>query len=355
MSKKPLKSDLGIPFFNVDSAQQARLASRLSGFQGQKILILGDVGLDEYVLGEVRRISPEAPVPVLEVESQDFRLGLAANVAQNVKALGGEPILVSVVGQDSSAEQMRQLFRDQGVSTDFLVADQNRPTTRKARIMAKHHHLVRVDYENRRFVSAETEKTILDKVKSALASVSCIILEDYAKGLVSPHFMKEVIKLAKDAGKPIYVDPHRTNPAEFYAGVTMIKPNFDEALALSNLHYDDLRDSPGKVLEVGQTLLKKAQAKNAVVTRGKDGMIVFSEKGAVQVPTYARKVFDVTGAGDTVIATLAMALSSGYSLEESAVLANFAAGVVVAQVGCVSCTLQELKDYMAATAASGSN
>ncbi len=353
MSKKPLLSDLGIPFFSVDSAQRAKLASRLGEFEGQKILILGDVGLDEYVLGEVRRISPEAPVPVLEVESQDFRLGLAANVAQNVKALGGEPFLVSVVGADGSAEQMRQLFRDQGVSTDFLVADPNRPTTRKARIMAKHHHLVRVDYENRRFVSPETEKAVLAKVKDVLPKVKAVILEDYAKGLVSPSFMREVVNMARDAGKPIYVDPHRTNPAEFYAGVTLIKPNFDEALALSSLNYDDLRDHPSKVLEVGQTLMKRAQAKTAVVTRGKEGMIVFSERGAVQVPTFARQVFDVTGAGDTVIATLAMALLAGYSVEESAVLANFAAGVVVAQVGCVPCTLKELREYMASSGPAG--
>lgn len=352
MSKKPLVSDLGIPYFTVDRAVKSQLLERLSSFQGQKILVLGDVGLDEYVLGEVRRISPEAPVPVLEVESQDFRLGLAANVAQNVKALGATPFLLSVVGQDGAAEQMRQLFRDQGVSTDFLIVDKNRPTTRKARIMAKHHHLVRVDYESRRFVSPETEKIVLSKVRDVLPEISAIILEDYAKGLVSPSFMRDLVQLAQQAKKPIYVDPHRTNQAEFYAGVTLIKPNFDEALALSSLTYDDLRDHPSKVIEIGEALRKKAKASQAVVTRGKEGMLVFSERGAVQVPTYARQVFDVTGAGDTVIATLSIALCAGFTLEQAAVLANYAAGVVVAQVGCVPCTLDELKAYIANPAGS---
>lgn len=315
--------------------------------RGRKILVLGDVGLDEYVLGEVKRISPEAPVPVLEVENQDYRLGLAANVAQNVSALGGVPYLVSVVGKDSAAEQMRALFKEQGVPADHLIADQHRPTTRKARIMAHHHHLVRVDYESRRFVSPETEGKVFDRVRDLLSEVDALILEDYAKGLVSPSFMDRLVTSAKAAGKPVYVDPHRSNPAEFYAGVTLLKPNFDEALALSSLTYDDLRDRPTKIVEVGRTLMKKAQCSQVVVTRGKHGMLVFAGDQAIQVPTYARQVFDVTGAGDTVIATLTLALASGFELAEAAVLANYAAGVVVAQVGCVPCTWDQLNDYMA--------
>lgn len=337
---------LPIPFFKVTSEVRARLLEDVKKLVGRKILILGDVGLDEYVLGEVRRISPEAPVPVLEVESQDFRLGLAANVAQNVSSLGGIPYLVSVVGRDTGAEQLRDLFRSKNVATEYLIEDSERPTTRKTRVMAKHHHLVRVDYETRKFLSEGTEAKVIQMIKKTLPEVDAVILEDYAKGLLSPSLMVELVKLCDAAGKPIYVDPHRSNPAQFYKGVHLLKPNFDEALALSNVTYDDLRDSPAKINEIGQVLLEKSGAQKVIVTRGKDGMILFEAGEAIQVPTYAREVFDVTGAGDTVIATLALGLAAGVSLAESAVLANFAAGVVVGQVGCVPCSQEELIDYI---------
>lgn len=335
-----------IPFFQVTSEVKARLVEDVKKLAGKKLLILGDVGLDEYVLGEVRRISPEAPVPVLEVESEDMRLGLAANVAQNVTALGGIPYLISVVGRDSGADRLRELFKAKNVSTEFLIEDLERPTTRKTRVMAKHHHLVRVDYESRKFLSPEAEAKTVKMIEKVLPQVDAVILEDYAKGLLSASLMKDLIRLARAHGKPIYVDPHRSNVADFYKGVDLIKPNFDEALALSGLSYDDFRDSPAKVSQIGQVLLERTGAERLIVTRGKDGMILFEGGKTVQVPTYARQVFDVTGAGDTVIATLALALSAGLPAEEAAVLANFAAGVVVGQVGCVPCSSSELVAYI---------
>ena len=349
MSKKADKAGLPIPFFQVTPEVKQRLLAATGKFEGIKILILGDVGVDEYLHGEVRRISPEAPVPVLEVESQDSRLGLAGNVAQNVKSLGGEPYLVSVVGKDSGADQLRELFKSKNVRTDDLIVDENRPTTRKTRVMAKHHHLVRVDHETRKFLSPETEQKVLKKVAERLPEVSALILEDYAKGMISEGLMQELVRLCKNAGKPIFTDPHRSNVAEFYKGVDLLKPNFDEALALSGVGYDELRDHPAKINEIGKSLLKKSEAARVIVTRGKDGMILFENGTAIQVPTYARQVFDVTGAGDTVIATLALGLAAGYSLAESALLANYAAGVVVAQVGCVPCFTQELRDYITST------
>lgn len=348
MSKSAPSSALPIPFFQVTADVRTRLLESLPRLTGQKVLILGDVGLDEYVLGDVRRISPEAPVPVLEVESQDFRLGLAGNVAQNVSSLGGIPYLVSVVGRDSGAEQLRELFHSRQVKTDFLVEDLERPTTRKTRVMAKHHHLVRVDYESRQFLSAMAEAKVIEQLERAIPMVDAIILEDYAKGLLTANLMAQLLRLGRAAGKPIYVDPHRSNPAQFYKGINLLKPNFDEALALAGVSYDDLRDSPSKVSEIGRVLLEKSGAERVIVTRGKDGMILFEGNRSVQVPTYARQVFDVTGAGDTVIATLALALSANFSLEEAAVLANFAAGVVVGQVGCVPCSQAELSQYIQA-------
>lgn len=346
MSKNAGSTALPIPFFQVTSEVRSRLLDDVKKLAGQRLMVLGDVGLDEYVLGEVRRISPEAPVPVLEVESQDMRLGLAGNVAQNISALGAHPCLISVVGRDSGADRLRELFHSKNVTTDYLIEDLERPTTRKTRVMAKHHHLVRVDYESRKFLSPEAEAKTVKMIEKVLPQVDGVILEDYAKGLLSAGLMAELLRLCHAHKKPVYVDPHRSNPAEFYKGVDLIKPNFDEALALSGLTYDDLRDSPTKVNQIGQVLLKKTGARRLIVTRGKDGMILFEDDKTIQIPTYARQVFDVTGAGDTVIATLALGLSAGLSAEESAVLANFAAGVVVGQVGCVPCSSAELVQYI---------
>ncbi len=341
-SNAGMSKSISVPAFPVTPALREKLKTQLSRFKGKKILIVGDVGLDEYIMGEVRRISPEAPVPVVEVASEDVRLGLAANVALNVRTLGGEPRLVSVIGKDAGADRLNQLFRKLSISEANLVLDESRPTTRKARIMAKHHHVVRVDYETRKFLSEAIEADVITQVRSEVQVCDAVIIEDYAKGVITPSLIKKIIQIARENGKPVYVDPHRDNAGEFYAGCDLIKPNFDEAVALSGLNYDDLRDHPNRVIEVGQALQKKTGAKNLVMTRGKDGMTIFSGDEIVQVPTFAKQVFDVTGAGDTVIAALTLGLSGGLSLQEACVLANFAAGVVVAQVGCVPCTQTEL-------------
>lgn len=325
------------------------LLQSISKLKGRKVLVIGDVGLDEYIMGEVRRISPEAPVPILEVEKEEHRLGLAANVAQNVQSLGGEPLLISVVGKDAGYDLLTSLFRQNSVSTDHLVTDETRPTTRKSRVMAKHHHLVRVDYETRKFISDKTEKLLLDKVQQLISTVDCVVVEDYNKGAISQNLMKKTVEIAKAHGKPVYVDPHRSNAAEFYAGCSLIKPNFDEAVLISGLNYDELRDHPDKVFEVGRAVQRKTGAQHLVMTRGKDGMTIFSGDKVTQVPTFARQVFDVTGAGDTVIAAISLSLSAGLDLRQSCMLANFAAGVVVGQVGCVPCSQQELKEYIEST------
>ncbi len=335
-----------IPIIAAGPTEKKKLISQLPKLVGKKILILGDVGLDEYFMGEVRRISPEAPVPILEVESEDLRLGLAANVAQNVKSLGGEPVLISVVGRDSGADLLSNLFKQNHVDTCYLIQDSSRPTTRKTRVMAKHHHLVRVDREVRRFLSSETEAKVLDKVKSVISSVDAVVIEDYAKGVVSKGLLQTVVKLAHDHGKKVFVDPHQTNSGDFYSGVDVVKPNFSESIALSGLTYDELRDDPEKLIDLGRAVQKKTGAKEVVMTRGKDGMIIFSGDKMYTVPTFARQVFDVTGAGDTVIAAMSLGVVSGLDLPEACMLANFAAGVVVGQVGCVPCTAAELEKYI---------
>lgn len=322
------------------------LIDKISSLKGRKILIIGDVGLDEYVLGQVRRISPEAPVPVLEVDEQDMRLGLAANVAQNVVSLGGDAMMVSVVGDDAGARLLKELCEKNGVSWDYMIVDKNRPTTRKTRVMAKHHHLVRVDYELRKYLSPEAEAKLIETVQNHIAKADCVVVEDYAKGVISKNVIEKVAQICKQHNKKMLLDPHRNNPGDFYKGVDLIKPNYDEAVALAGMDFDDLRDNPNKVIEVGRALQRITGAKEVVLTRGKDGMTIFSGEEITEVPTYARKVFDVTGAGDTVIAALSLGLVSGLTLVQSCMLANYAAGVVVGKVGCVPCEIPELKEYI---------
>lgn len=331
---------------NMGPQEKALLINQIPFLKGKKILIIGDVGLDEYVMGQVRRISPEAPVPVLEVEEEDMRLGLAANVAQNVASLGGEAMLISVVGDDTGANLLRDLFAKSGVSWDYMIVDKARPTTRKTRVMAKHHHLVRVDYELRKYLSADAEARLIETVEKNVAKADCVVIEDYAKGVISRTVVEKVSAICKKNNKKLLVDPHRNNQGSFYQGVDLIKPNYDEAVVLTGMDFDDLRDNPNKVIEVGRALQKVTGAKEVVLTRGKDGMTIFSGDEITEVPTYARKVFDVTGAGDTVIAALALGLVSGLSLVNSCMLANFAAGVVVGKVGCVPCEIPELKEYI---------
>lgn len=327
-------------------ARKKTLVEKIPSLRNKRVLIVGDVGLDEYIMGEVRRISPEAPVPVLEVNSEENRLGLAANVAQNVASLGGVPLLVSVVGKDAGAGMLDDLFAKSNVSSEHLIRSSLRPTTRKTRVMTGHHHIVRVDHEIKRFLEPEIEKQVLSKVEGLVTLADVIVIEDYAKGVITADLIQKICALGKSHGKRVMLDPHRDNPAEFYRGVDLIKPNYDESVILSGLNFDDLRDKPNKVMEVGLALQKKIGAKEVVITRGKEGMTIFSDHTVTEVPTYALKVFDVTGAGDTVIAAMALGLASGMDLTEACMLANFAAGVVVGKIGCVPCEIPELIEYI---------
>jgi D-glycero-beta-D-manno-heptose-7-phosphate kinase len=332
-----------IQSLNVDQKVRASLIEKISLFSEKKILVIGDVGVDEYIMGAVKRISPEAPVPVLEVEAEDKRLGLAANVAQNVVSLGGKVKLVSVAGTDVGAEILQNLLKKSGVSSEYLVSDTSRPTTRKTRVMTGQHHLVRVDHEIRRNISAECETRLLQVISNALEDCDVVVLEDYAKGLLSQGLVEKIVEMTKSRGKFLMVDPHQTKFAEFYKGVDLIKPNYNEALALTQFLEDSVEDPSERVLQIGRRLQQITGAKQVVLTQGKEGMTIFSQQDVTRVPTFAKKVFDVTGAGDTVIAALALGVASGLPLSEACMIANFAAGVVVGKVGCVPCELSELQ------------
>ncbi|MFK8137734.1 MAG: D-glycero-beta-D-manno-heptose-7-phosphate kinase [Bdellovibrionales bacterium] len=327
-------------------SKKEKVLNNLNQLQSTKVLIVGDIGVDEYVNGQVKRISPEAPVPVLDVFKEEVRLGLAANVAQNIRSLGGDPILISVIGEDSTAKQLCELLGESGVDISSLKKDTGRPTTRKLRVMSGHHHIVRVDYENKIFVSDKVREDLFQEVSAKIDICDVIILQDYAKGVLSEELCQKIIKLAKSRNKLILIDPNRNTPISFYQGADLMTPNLDEAIALTGGHPDEIRDYSSEIKKIGDQLMAAIKSKKMVVTRSQDGMSLFEDGKEQQVPTFARKVSDVTGAGDTVIAAMSLALGSGFSLEESCILANYAAGVVVGKIGCVPCSLVELRDYM---------
>ncbi len=324
------------------------LSTYIERWQNKKILVVGDIGVDEYVIGPVRRISPEAPVPILEVESEDERLGLAANVAQNIVSLGGDVALVGVVGEDRGYDTLRRLLKSQGVSVDHLVLEKNRSTTRKMRVMSGPHHIVRVDYEVQTPISHQTEKQILGLSEQLVSQVSAVVIQDYAKGVVTESLVQSLVQLFQPQGIPILVDPHRSHRASFYKGVDILKPNWIESLALIASTREDWRGRNDAVDTIGRHLLEQSQAKSVVMTRGPDGMSLFDQGQRIDIPTAAKTVFDVTGAGDTVIATLALAYAAKVPLAEACRLANIAAGIVVGQVGCVPCSRKELQTEISA-------
>lgn len=321
----------------------SKLKTSIKDMEGRRIVILGDVGLDQYLMGDVRRISPEAPVPVIEVAEEDNRPGLAANVAQNVAALKGHPSLLGVVGEDSSAQILTALLKKEGVTDLGWVTDGDRPTTRKVRVMSGQHHMVRVDFEKKSFLSASAEAELLKKFDQSLKSADVVVLQDYGKGVLSESLCQAAIERAKENGIPVLVDPHRTTPIQYYKGADLIKPNRDEAYILSGLNLDELRMGPDTILEVGQALLEKSQAKSLAITQGSDGVMIFENGKVETIPTESRQVFDVTGAGDTFLAVMSLAIAAKMSLADAAILANAASGVVVGKVGCHPCFPDELE------------
>jgi rfaE bifunctional protein kinase chain/domain len=323
------------------------IASRVGDLRGKEVLIVGDVGVDEYVFGQVRRISPEAPVPVVEVEREEARLGLSGNVAQNVSSLGGIPRLVGVAGKDSGCDQLKKLLQAASVSPEHLVIDTSRPTTRKLRVMVENHHIVRVDYEQRHFLERAIEDKVISDVNGMMKSACAVIIQDYAKGVVSERLVQEVVKSARAHGKKVLVDPHRTTPLSTYRGVDLMTPNYDESVALTGVVDDEHRREARIIDRIMSKLMETTGSKNMIVTLGKEGMCLVENGATVDLPTNAKQVSDVTGAGDTVIAALALAWGSGFSLEQSCALANFAAGVVVGKVGCVPCSVDELLQAVA--------
>lgn len=287
--------------------------------------------LDRYYWGSVARISPEAPVPVVEVDSESARLGGAANVANNIASLGGIPLMVGVIGVDEGGKLLRKIITDMGFPTDGIVTDASRPTTVKTRVIAHHQHVVRIDQEVKTDVNEEIQHKILEVLKRQLDTIDGIILEDYNKGVIVKNLIREIIDMARRNDKVITVDPKFNNFFE-YKNVTVFKPNRKETEEALGVRLHDTKSTEAAGLE----MMKRLGAENVLLTLGEKGMILFERDGEVShVPTHARQVADVSGAGDTVISTLTMGLVAGASIKEAATLANIAGGVVCGEVGIV--------------------
>ncbi len=314
------------------------LIQAVRSFRNKRILVLGDVMLDRFIWGAVSRISPEAPVPVVEIKTESTHLGGAANVASNIRCLGGIPVPIGVIGNDFEGERLRAEFRALGSSTSGLIVDKSRPTSIKTRIVAQHQQVCRTDREDRSPLSSGIQSRVAEKFDAALHSAEAVIVSDYAKGLISPPLLRRMLPKAKSARKVICVDPKMKNFA-VYKPATVITPNTTEAEYASGIAISGIRD----LLRAGKKILSESGIEHLLVTRGEEGMALFeSDKKVTCIPTVAKEVFDVTGAGDTVISTLALGLVSGLSILESAILSNIAAGIVVGKLGTASVNPEEL-------------
>ena len=306
--------------------------------QGKRIAIIGDLMLDRYIWGSVARISPEAPVPVVELDHEQDRLGGAANVAKNIKSLGGEPILVGVIGADNSGKRLHEIVRESGFPSDGIVVDGTRPTTVKTRVIAHNQHVVRIDREAKTDISYIIQNKILDVLRSRLHTLDGIIIEDYNKGVVVKGLITQIIQLAREIDKPVTIDPKFNNFFE-YQHATVFKPNRKEVEEVLGKRLKD----QAAINEAGKLLLEKLQARNILLTLGENGMTLFESDGSVSsVETMARNVADVSGAGDTVISTLTVALTGNANIREAATIANFAGGIVCGYVGIVPIDKEEL-------------
>jgi D-beta-D-heptose 7-phosphate kinase/D-beta-D-heptose 1-phosphate adenosyltransferase len=307
-------------------------------FEGRRIIVLGDLMLDEFIWGRVRRISPEAPVPIVEVERQSRAIGGAGNVVSNLVALGAAAFPLGAVGDDGDAVRLRSEFETLGVDQHGIITDSSRPTTMKTRIIAHNQQVVRADRESRKPIPAPIEDLLISRFNDLLRSADGLIVSDYNKGLLTERLLSQVLHSSRDAGLTACLDP-KTRNFSAYQPITILTPNNQEAGEAAGVEIVD----DATLVEAGRKLLASLECKAVLITRGEEGMSLFAADGEVtHIPTVAREVYDVTGAGDTVIAALTLALASGASYVEAATIANHAAGVVVGKLGTATVTRSEL-------------
>jgi D-glycero-beta-D-manno-heptose-7-phosphate kinase len=308
------------------------------------ILVIGDLGIDKYTFGEVKRISPEAPVPIVEVTREWLKLGLAANISDNLKTLGLNSLLCGVIGNDPNASKFESLLEESDLKIWGIVRSSDRPTIFKERITTDTQQICRVDYESTNKIGTEAEGKVKDRVSEFLSTHQAMIIEDYSKGTLTEDLIQSSIKAARSAGKLVCVDPGVNTPARFYRGASLLKPNLKEAkLMAKHLGHE------GDDLEaLAQFLVKELDLEKLCITMGPQGMAIIDRQESMNItliPTIATEVFDVSGAGDTAISLLCSALMAGATLKEACVLANCGSGVVVGKKGTATVDRQELRQF----------
>ncbi len=319
---------------SLDAVRARALVAR---FANLPVLVVGDIMLDRFIVGRVSRISPEAPVPVVRFQTEQLRLGGAANVAHNIVALGGRPALVGVVGKDTAGQRLREYLSAALAATEGLVEVTDRPTTEKVRIVTERNQQVaRIDYEQDTDITGATERVVVDRIRALGAGAKALLVSDYLKGMIT-HPVMEALSALKQAGVPLIVDPKIPHLAS-YAGATLVTPNHDEAETATHRRIRTEQDTR----DAARVFRLRAGCDAVLVTRGEHGMWLSSAEADLAVPAAAREVADVTGAGDTVVATLALALAAEATLVEAAVLANHAAGIVVGKFGPATVSPEEL-------------
>jgi len=309
-------------------------------FSKCRMLVIGDCMIDEYVWGSVDRISPEAPVPVVAVKRDNATLGGAGNVVNNLAALKSNVTIIGTYGSGENGRRLKKMFESVGANTDGLARDKSRATTLKTRIMASQQHVLRIDRETSHPVNGKMVELIAKNISNCIQSMHLIIVSDYGKGLLTPEMLKTIMQLAKDHKKAVLVDPKGFN-YEKYRGADLITPNRKEAAQAANFDIKDM----SQLINAGQLLMKNVGLPGLLITCGQDGMVLFEHgKAPYHIETRAQQVFDVSGAGDTVISVMGLALAAGAGYRESATLANAAAGLVVGKVGTATISQDELRD-----------
>jgi len=318
--------------------EKERLIAIVNRFGKAKVLVIGDVMMDEYIWGDVSRISPEAPVPVVKIAKETFIPGGSANVVRNINSLEGKVYLVGTIGNDLLGKRLKKTLTKNGVSTRGLIIDRSRPTTRKTRIIAHGQQVVRIDKEKADSVTSHIRSRLMSALDRFIDRVNIIIVSDYGKGIITPSILKKIFSLAEKHKKRVVVDP-KVGHFKDYRGATILTPNKNEArIALGGVLTEE-----ESIHSIGKRLLKELNLKALLITRGAGGMSLFErEKKAIDIPTVAQEVYDVTGAGDTVTAILALGLATGADFLSSARIANFAAGIVVREVGAATVNKKEL-------------
>ena len=310
----------------------------LSKFNGKKIVVLGDLMLDHYLIGHVERISPEAPVPIVDIKKQEYKLGGAANVVNNIASLKATPIVIGLIGKDDYSTRLLSIFKENGINAEYIVKDSSRSTTVKTRVFSAGQQIMRFDFEERHDISAEIEENILQQLDSVIPNADAVIIEDYNKGLLTPNVISHTLALANKHNKPITVDPKFKNFLA-YKNSTVFKPNFNELQKF--LNHEITNDDEMK--QTAQKLLHEINPEYLVLTLGERGLKIFDKnENTHHIPTFAKEVFDVSGAGDTVISVLTLCLSAGLDIKSSAFIANHAAGAVCGMRGIHPATVDDI-------------